>query len=76
MMSQSFVGGVNGVPFTSYEISLQKQRNKAIQLIDAPSISEFIVDQLVEQIIVSGTTYKLMLIIQKSSKWLYPFVRI
>ena len=76
MMSQSFVGGVNGVRFTSYEFSLQKQRNKAIQMIHAPSISEFIVDQLVEQIIVSGTTYKLMLIIQTFSKWLYPFVRI
>jgi hypothetical protein len=72
MMSQSFVGGINGVRFASYEFSLQKQRNKAIQMIHAPSIS----DQLVEQIIVSGTTYKLMLINQTFSKWLYPFVRI
>ena len=44
MISQSFVGGLNGVRFTSYELSLQKQSNKAIQMKHAPIISEFIVD--------------------------------
>ena len=46
MMIQSFAGGVNGVRFMSYEFSRQKHRNKAIEMIHAPSISEFIVDQV------------------------------
>lgn len=40
-------------------------------MIHAPSISEFIVNELVEQITASGTIYKIMLIIQPHIEWLH-----
>ena len=46
-------------------------RNKAIQIMHSPSISEIIVDEWVEQILASGTTYKFMLIIQPFIEWLH-----